>query len=152
MRRFLQVTLGLLFLATAVGKLLDNRGFAEVLGTYRLLPPATLLVMGLTISLAELAFGLAVFVRPFWAGVGMLAMNAGYTLLAIVTNLRGLKLENCGCFGVFWGRPMTWGTVVEDAVLTAVTAAFVLLSAPGRYYKAAQAHPRSESEYQRASA
>ena len=44
-----------LFLTTALGKLLDNRGFAQALGDYRLFPALLLLPLGLAISSAELA-------------------------------------------------------------------------------------------------
>ncbi|MDZ4661857.1 MAG: hypothetical protein SGJ18_09605 [Pseudomonadota bacterium] len=53
-RKVLRYLFIVLFLTTAIGKLLDNRGFAEVLGTYQLLPPWSLLWLGLLISLSEL--------------------------------------------------------------------------------------------------
>jgi len=28
-----------------------------------------------------------------------------------------LRLSNCGCFGVYLRRPLTWATVAEDAAL-----------------------------------
>ncbi len=112
--------LGLLFIATAIGKLLDNRGFAGVLNSYQLFPSSTTLVLGVIFSLAELFLGIELLrrYRTIWAAWGIFAMNLGYTFLAIMTNLRGLKLDNCGCFGVFWARPMTWNTALEDSVLT----------------------------------
>jgi hypothetical protein len=39
-----------------------------------------------------------------------------------------LKLSNCGCFGVFLARPLDWGTVVEDGVMAALSAALLLLA------------------------
>ena len=65
------------FLTTALGKLLDNRGFAQALGEYRLFPAPLLLPLGLAISLAEsaVAVGLAhpAWVRPAALGALFLA-------------------------------------------------------------------------------
>ena len=35
--------------------------------------------------------------------------------------LRGVKLANCGCFGVFLARPLRWTSPLEDLGLVAVT-------------------------------
>lgn len=132
--KLMQWGLGLLFLATAIGKLLDNRGFAEVLTTYDLFPRGSLLTLGLLLSLTELWLGFQLL-RNSTAAVGAagaLAINAGYTGLAVVTNLRGLQIPNCGCFGVFLARPMTWTTVTEDASLTLMTAGFLSMAWPHR--------------------
>ena len=32
------------------------------------------------------------------------------------TTLRGMAVPHCGCFGVFWSRPLSWLTVSEDLV------------------------------------
>ncbi len=111
----------LIFFASAVGKLLDNRGFAEVIGTYQMhLPEFVLMPLALSISLFEGAVFLFLILRKNRPQVALLLIliHAGYTALAVMTNLRGLHLTNCGCFGVFWGRSMTWNTVYEDLLLT----------------------------------
>lgn len=117
----LKYFIALIFLTTSIGKLLDNRGFAAVLETYQLLPAQILLPFGLAISLVELVFGgLLISGRHMkWASLGALLSYVGYTALAVLTNVRGLNLTNCGCFGVFLARPMTWWTVLEDTILTA---------------------------------
>ena len=43
---------------------------------------------------------------------------AGWAASALA---RGLRLENCGCFGVFLPTPLTWRTVVEDLVMVALS-------------------------------
>lgn len=124
----------LLFLTTAVGKLLDNRGFATVLETYQLFPSFGLLPLALFISLAELILGLwfssgKYLTHAAWTSV---VVNSGYALLAVVTNLRGLILPNCGCFGVFLPRAMTWGTVAEDFFLVGLGIGLARLTASNR--------------------
>jgi uncharacterized membrane protein YphA (DoxX/SURF4 family) len=120
----LRYFLGLLFVATAVGKLLDNRGFARVIGTYQLgIPSDGLLVVGLSVSLLELIIGLNILGgRALRKSVlATLWFHLGYASLALITLLRGIALSNCGCFGVFWARALSWATVVEDLTLAAVS-------------------------------
>jgi Methylamine utilisation protein MauE len=116
--------LGLLFVATAVGKLLDNRGFAQVIDNYQLgIPDVALLGIALAISLLELLIGINIL-RGRSLSMSVLAtlgFHLGYASLALVTLLRGIALSNCGCFGVFLARSLKWSTVVEDLVLAAIS-------------------------------
>jgi hypothetical protein len=48
------------------------------------------------------------------------ALHICITLLATLTLLRGIKVANCGCFGVFWARPLTFITVMEDVFMVGV--------------------------------
>ena len=133
---FLRLFLGLLFTATGLGKLLDNRGFAQVIASYQLgLPGLFLLPLGLCISLAEVWIGTNLLraerVRLcLW---GTLLFQVGYGALAAMTLRRGIALDNCGCFGVFLGRARCDGRrVLEDAVLAAISALCLWRSPPKR--------------------
>ena len=44
-------------------------------------------------------------------------LNMAYALWMLVSLLRGLRLDNCGCFGVFFPQPLTWASPIEDLVL-----------------------------------
>jgi uncharacterized membrane protein YphA (DoxX/SURF4 family) len=116
--------LGLLFVATGLGKLLDNRGFAQVLDSYQLgIPDAVLLPLGLSISLLELLIGLNIL-RGRALSVNVLAtlvFHLTYAALALITLQRGIPLTNCGCFGVFFARPLMRSTVIEDLILAAIS-------------------------------
>jgi uncharacterized membrane protein YphA (DoxX/SURF4 family) len=122
-----------LLLTSALGKLLDNRGFAAVIGTYQFsIPEPLLLPLGLVVSLVELALGLAILMgfRLRSAAQLTVAAHLGYLSLAVITNLRGIALVNCGCFGVFLARPMTWYTVLEDAILVLLALGFLWTVSP----------------------
>lgn len=124
-----------LMLTTALGKLLDNRGFAAVIATYQFpIPEPLLLPLGLVVSLVELAIGLAILTgfQLRRAALFTVAVHVGYLSLAVITNLRGIALVNCGCFGVFLARPMTWYTVLEDAILLALSLGFLWTVSAGR--------------------
>jgi hypothetical protein len=128
----LRVLIGLVLLATAAGKLLDVGGFARVLETYRLVSPSLLLALALAIPLAELALAIWLLsgARPAIAAAAAGLLHAGYGSVAAATLLRGIPVENCGCFGVFFPRPLGWNTVVEDVVMVALSAGLLAASLP----------------------
>lgn len=116
--------LGLLFVSTAIGKLLDNRGFAHVIESYQLgIPNTALLGLALSISLLELLIGINILRGRFLSMniLATLGFHLGYAGLAFVTLLRGIALSNCGCFGVFLARSLSWSTVGEDLVLALIS-------------------------------
>ena len=117
--------LGVLFVATGIGKLLDNRAFAEIIATYQLpVPERLLLPLALGIALLEFTIGLNLLsgrrLRSFV--LATLCFHSVYTALAIMTLLREIPIENCGCFGAFLARPLRWSSVAEDVALVAVSA------------------------------
>lgn len=129
-RAFLRFVIATILLATAAGKLLDVRGFAEVLRTYEAFPDALLLPIAIAVPLAELALAVWLFSgrNLFAAGAVAAGMHLLYAGWSGVSLLRGLKPANCGCFGVFLARPLGWSTVAEDLVLTGAALALAALS------------------------
>jgi hypothetical protein len=129
-RLALRFAIGLLLLATSLGKLFDIQGFQGVLKTYQAFPDGVLLPLSLAIPLAEL--GLAVWLFIARSPAAAAAVSAGLHLLyacwSAISVLRGLKLSNCGCFGVYWPRPLGWSTVIEDLVLAGASLALAVLS------------------------
>jgi len=134
LRGFLRYAIGLVLLATAAGKLLDIRGFAGVLDTYRAFPPWALTPLAAAVSVTELVLALWLFAgrRVVAAAAASSLLHAGYAAWSAVSLLRGLRLPNCGCFGVFLVRPLGWNTVIEDLALAAASVALLLLSMPER--------------------
>ena len=118
-----QALLALVLLATGVGKALDVAGFAAVVAAYGVLPQGLLLPAAAALAGAELALSawLASGVRLRRAGWAAAAMHAGYAGWAGLALWRGLDIPNCGCFGVFFARPLTAGTLVEDGALVLVS-------------------------------
>ena len=121
----LRFFVGLVLLVTAVGKLLDNRGFSFILIRYAPFPSDWVLGLALSISLAELVLAIWLFsgMNRKLACLAALIMHLAYLVWTTAAVERGLEIENCGCFGVFWARPPGWGTVIEDAVMVAVCSA-----------------------------
>jgi hypothetical protein len=119
----LRLLIGLVLLVTSTGKFLDLAGFAEIVGTYKVLPEFLLFPAGLALAVTEL--GLALFLLLGWylrlAAAAVVALHIVFMLWLAVADLRGLEIENCGCFGVFWGRPLTAWTYLEDGVMLALS-------------------------------
>lgn len=126
----LRLFIGLVLVATAAGKLIDVSGFAGVLRAYEAFPEGALLPVAIAVPLAELALALWLFSGARLAGAAAtaLGMHAVYAVWAAASILRGLKLENCGCFGVFFARPLGWRTVLEDLVMAGLSAWLLALA------------------------
>jgi hypothetical protein len=77
-----------------------------------------------TIPVFELLLALWLFSgrRLAGAAAASIAMHLVYAAWSAASLLRGLELANCGCFGVFLARPLSWVTVLEDLVLAGLSA------------------------------
>ena len=131
-RHALRWLIGGVLLLTAVGKLLDVAGFARVIGTYRVFPESLLLPLAILVPVSELLLALWLFSgrRLFPAAMIALAMHVAYAAWSASAVERGLKLTNCGCFGVFLPRPLGWSTVAEDLVMAFLCGALAALCRP----------------------
>lgn len=116
LKKLLQYSIASILLVTGLGKLLDVPGFIKIIKTYQVFPHWTVPFVAVAMVLIELKLSEALFLgkKLFEAAVFSIALHAFFTLWSIVALLRGLEILNCGCFGVFWARPLTWITVFED--------------------------------------
>lgn len=113
---------GLVLLGTALGKSLDLPGFAQVVSTYQVFPDWAFMPVAIFITASEWILGawmLSGRRAPLANGIAA-AMHASYAGWAALALLRGIAVPNCGCFGVFLARPLTWQTVIEDLIVTAL--------------------------------
>ncbi len=110
---------GSVLIATGTGKALNIPGFADVLAAYALLPPWGNVILAHTLPVVELGTGLCLLTRIWLRPAAWVAVGLHIVLLGVVgvTLMRGLAIDNCGCFGVFLARPLSVQTVVEDAVM-----------------------------------
>ena len=115
-----------LLLTSSIGKLLDIRGFAAVVGTYQVFTEPLLLPLGLALALFELAIALwLIWGRLLvWAALVLVLLHAGYLAWLGLAYTRGLDIPNCGCFGVFLARPLTPWMFIEDGLLLAAALVF----------------------------
>lgn len=126
----LVLLIGGVLLIAAIGKLLDNRHFAEVLAQWQLFPSWSLLPLGVVASFSELL--LAAWLFSGWhlrqaAIVGVL-FHVGYVAATVVTLLRGIRLPDCGCFGIFFPHPLDWTMAFEDTGFAALSFLLYLIA------------------------
>ena len=126
----LQLMFALLMIVTGVAKLIDMPGFYGVVNSYESLPAILVPVSSWALALLELGLGLWLLSSRylFAAAVMVVGLHLMYLGWLTVALLRGLELSNCGCFGVFWARPLTPYTLIEDGVLLALALLLLLAS------------------------
>ncbi len=114
----------LLLAASGIGKLADMTGLYPIVASYQVVPTA--LIPFAAWKLVAFEIGLAI-----WLASGHRRANAAFLLVAIhvvyfvwltVAFLRGLDIPNCGCFGVYFARPLTAATLIEDFLLLMMAA------------------------------
>ena len=115
------------FLAFSFFKLLDLRGFADSYAMYDVVAKQ-LPAWGFVYPFVELALGLA-----FATGVWAVATNAatlvvmGVSLVGVLQSvLNGRKIQ-CACLGAVFNLPMSTVTIVEDALMMAMSGAMLLM-------------------------
>lgn len=118
-----------LMLASATGKLLNMPGFYDIVRNYHMVPEPLLIPSAWALTLFELALGVTL-VSTAWRQVVWCLVPLHLFYLAGLSQalLRGLHLSNCGCFGVYWARPLTPYSIVEDLVLLSLAVLFYRLS------------------------
>ena len=110
-------------LLTGIGKLLDVPGFIKVIDTYKIIPAFLQPVVAISMVLVELKISENLFrnINIKITALVVTALHICFTLLASLTLLRGIEVPNCGCFGVFWARPLTFITVAEDVFMVGIS-------------------------------
>ncbi len=115
----LRLFFSIVLLITGVAKLLDIDGFAAIVDSYAVLPAVLTTLGAWILALTEIALAAWLFSarKLRLAAAAVVAMHAMYLVWLLLALARGLSIPNCGCFGVYWGRPLTWQTPLEDAIL-----------------------------------
>ena len=118
--------LGLVFIASALGKIADPARFADDVAAYRLLPLYTVNLFAITLPWVELLCGLSLINRVATRSSALLICCL--TLMFIVGSVsaitRGLDIE-CGCMTLARTK-VGWGLVVRGAIFLAMALAVLL--------------------------
>lgn len=114
----LQLLIGGVIAASAIAKGMDVPGFVQVLHTYQAFPETVLFPLAWTITISEFILGVWILSgRQLQSSATVAAlMNVGYAGWMTLTLLRGLQLPNCGCFGVYFPRPLSWISPIEALI------------------------------------
>jgi hypothetical protein len=123
MKLFLRIILGLVLTAAAIAKLLNMPGFVTVLHSYGIFPAGLHWPAAIAITISELLIGSWLL----WgrqlriAAFSSLALHILYASFTGVMLLRNIPIINCGCFGSYFARPLSWTTVVENLVFAVLS-------------------------------
>lgn len=118
--RYLQTAtrwlLGLIFIASALGKIADPAGFADSVAAYRLLPVQVVNVFALILPWVEALVGLSLLNGTPLGSAALLATILNVVFLAAVMSAmaRGLDID-CGCFTVAKSK-VGWELLLRDVV------------------------------------
>ncbi|MBI4312789.1 MAG: DoxX family membrane protein, partial [Chloroflexi bacterium] len=117
----LQVTLGGLFIVSAVPKLLSPRLFIESVRKYGLLPGRLNDVYGWALPSVQFIVGAALTfgILPRFAALSSLALLASFVIAMTTAVRRGQNLD-CGCFGLLYREKVGPPTIARDLVLAAL--------------------------------
>ncbi len=96
----LRLTLGLLFVAAAIGKLSDPGKFAHSIYNFKVLDPSVVNLVAIYLPWVELLSGLALITGVLTRGAAfnVCAMLSMFLFALIFNWVRGRDIE-CGCFG-----------------------------------------------------
>lgn len=126
----IRVFLGLVFLTSGAGKLLNQKKFSEAVQEYSILPPFLSRAYGIFLPWAEMIVGIGLLagIALYLMAVSMSVLLVGF-IVAIVVNLRRGRTLECHCYGVLSANAIGWGTVLRDILLLmlAVTLALNVL-------------------------
>lgn len=126
----LRIFIATILLTTGAGKALDISGFVEVIITYQVFANWMLYPVAFSMIVTELSLSFWLFSgwKIFWGALASLGLHSVFALWATVAILRGLDIPNCGCFGVFFARPLDGWTIFEDLVMVALSALLLVFS------------------------
>ncbi len=127
----LRLTLGLIFLVSALAKLRDPAAFVQGVLEYRVLPGRLARVYGQLLPFIELGTALLLFSGYFQAAAGGLAvlMLISFAIAVAIVSIQGREI-GCHCFGQSSTGRVGWHTLARDLLLLA-PALWLLASAAG---------------------
>lgn len=118
--------LGVMFIASALGKIVDPSAFADNVAAYRLLPVQFVNLLAMVMPWLELLVGLSLVNKVNFRSGALLAvlLNVVFIAAAASAVARGLDIE-CGCITIARSK-VGWSLIARDAVFV-VLASVVLL-------------------------
>lgn len=126
---WLRAILGAVYVAMATGQLASWTQMPDLLGAYRLLPAPALPWLAGGLIVGELVAGVWLLARPRSHALAPVWIYTAVTLvwgaLGLQAQLRGLQVDNCGCFGIYLSQRLSWFVLAQDALLLGYAALMV---------------------------
>ncbi len=131
----LRIILGVVLTAASIAKLVNMSGFVAVLESYGVFPQVLHWPLAIAVTMSELLVGCWLFWgrRLRMAATFSFGLNSSYACFTVFMLLRHKPVINCGCFGTYLVRPLSWITVAENLVLAALSIALARSSRQRRH-------------------
>ncbi|MGP3990964.1 MauE/DoxX family redox-associated membrane protein [Streptomyces sp. 3N207] len=117
----LRIVLGTVLTAMAAGQLASLGEMPGILAAYGLVTGAGAAALAGILITGELVCGgwflgrpRSVVRTPVWAYTAVALM---WSALALQAYVRGLEVDNCGCFGSYLTQSLSWIVLVQDALM-----------------------------------
>jgi len=132
MKTSLRIVLGLILLAASIAKLSNMPGFVAVLHSYHIFPqglhwPAAIIISGSELIAGSWLCWGRYLRQAAWTS---LILHSVYAAFATFMLLRNIPILNCGCFGSYLERPLSWMTVGQNLLLVALSLLLIRLASP----------------------
>jgi copper chaperone CopZ len=124
---FMSVFMGAFFLTFSFFKMLDLKGFAESYAMYDLVAEK-LKIWGYLYAFTELALGLA-YVTNFmpvltnWVTLVVMTIS----IMGVLRSVLNKQKIKCACLGAVFNLPMSTVTILEDALMIAMSACMLFI-------------------------
>lgn len=137
-----RLSLSVVFLAAAAGKLRDRTAFAHSVREYEVLPPWGAAAVAAALPWAEVLVGIGLIVAATaTAAAAAAVVLLGSFAVAVAVNVWRGRSFGCACLGGDRDEPIGWRTLARQAALCAL-AALIL----GRAYLGASVAPSAAGE------
>mgnify|MGYP001774363439 CR=1 FL=1 len=124
----LRILIGLVFVVSGFGKILDIDNFAEIVRAYDLLPDSLVFHFSLLLSCVEILFGM-MFILKVWVKTAsfVLLFLSIFFFFVLIYGVYFVGVEECGCFGRFFDFGSGILNLLKTFVLTSLILLYVLL-------------------------
>jgi len=145
----LRIILGAVCLAMAAGQLASWQRMPQILGAYDVLPAAAVPWLAGALVVGELVCGVWFLARPrsqvlapVWAYT---AVSLAWAALGVQAYVRGLSVDNCGCFGIYLSQRLSPFVLAQDALLLVYAAVMIRSSLRARRVRTAADLDRADN-------
>ena len=124
---FMNVFMAGFFLTFSFFKLLDVKGFAESYSMYDIVAKR-IKVYGFIYPFIELALGIAFLTgfNPFVTNITTLVVMS-ISIIGVLQSVLNKQKIQCACLGAVFNLPMSTVTIIEDALMIAMSAGMLIL-------------------------
>lgn len=125
--RWMQNFMAAFFLVFSFFKLLDVKGFAESYFSYDIIAKRWM-GWGYVYAFIELALGLAYLVRfdPLITNIATLVVMS-ISIIGVLQSVLNKRKIKCACLGAVFNLPMSTITIIEDALMIAMSAYMIIV-------------------------